>query len=74
MEGSYGQTHIPKRAKSKEPCEASSHQAVLDNEYLIQDIVVYALKLYYNQYTGQYIYYYVDDFGKEWVVFIEYEK
>ena len=70
VEGSYGQGHIPKRAESNEPCIASSHQAVLDNEYIIQDIVVHALKLLYNKYSGQYIYYYIDDSGKEWGVFI----
>ena len=70
VEGSFAQGHIPERAKSKNPCVASSHQAVLDNKYIIQDIVVHALKLYYNHGTGQYIYYYLDDAGREWAAFI----
>jgi hypothetical protein len=70
VEGSYGQAHITERAESKDPCIASSHQAILDTKYMIQDIVVYALKLLYNEDSGQYIYYYIDDSGKEWGVFI----
>lgn len=70
VEGSYGQGHIEERAKSKEPCIASSHQAILDDKYMIQEIVVHALKLLYNENTGQYIYYYVHS-GKEWGVFVE---
>jgi hypothetical protein len=71
VEGSYGQGHIPQRAKSKDECIASSHQAILDDKYMVQEIVVNALKLFYNQGTGQYIYYYLDDDGKEWAAFIK---
>jgi len=72
VEGSYGQGHIAEQAESDEnPCIRSSHQAILDDKYMTQDIVKYALKLFYNEGTGQYIYYYVDDAGKEWAVFIK---
>jgi hypothetical protein len=70
VEGSYGQAHIPQEAKSEDKCVASSHQATLDNKYMIQEIIERPLKLFYNADTGQYIYYYVDDAGKEWAVFI----
>jgi hypothetical protein len=70
VEGSYGQAHIPKRAKSDDECTASSHQAILDNKYMIQEIVTNALKLLYNKNSGQYIYYFIDESGKEWGVFI----
>jgi hypothetical protein len=70
VEGSYGQAHIPERAKSEDECTASSHQAVLDNKYMIQEIVTNAFKLLYNKYSGQYIYYFIDESGKEWGVFI----
>jgi hypothetical protein len=70
VEGSYGQAHIPQRAESKNQCVASSHQAILDDKYMIQEIVTNALKLLYNKYSGQYIYYFIDDSGKEWGVFI----
>lgn len=71
VEGSYGQGHIAERAESGEdPCIRSSHQAILDDKYMIQDIVMNALKLFRNEGTGQYIYYYVDNAGKEWAVFI----
>lgn len=71
VEGSYGQGHITERANSKEKCIASSHQAILDNKYMIQEIVKWASKLFYNKETGQYIYYLIDDAGKEWAIFIE---
>ncbi len=71
VEGSYGQGHITDRAKSSNPCVASSHQAILDDKYKIQEIVVHALKLLYDENSGQYVYYYVDNMGKEWAVFIE---
>jgi len=76
VEGSYGQRHITERAESDEnPCIRSNHQAILDDKYMIQEIVMNASKLLYNEGTGQYIYYYVDDTGKEWAVFIrEYAK
>jgi hypothetical protein len=70
VEGSYGQAHIPKRAKSDDECTASSHQAILDDKYMIQEIVTNALKLLYNKNSGQYVYYFIDDSGKEWAVFI----
>jgi hypothetical protein len=75
VEGSYGQAHIPERAQSTKECVASSHQAILDNKYMIQKIIEPALKLFYNANTGRYIYYYVDDAGEEWAVFIRnYQK
>jgi len=37
----------------------------------IQKIVMHAEKLFYNKNTGQYIYYYVNNAGKEWCIFIE---
>ncbi|MBU7048458.1 MAG: hypothetical protein HXS54_18655 [Theionarchaea archaeon] len=70
VEGSYGQAHIPQRAESDDECTASSHQAILDDKYMIQEIVTNALKLLYNKYSGRYIYYFIDDSGKEWGVFI----
>jgi hypothetical protein len=70
VEGSHGQAHIPQRAQSKTECVASSHQAILDDKHMIQEIIERALKLFYNADTGRYIYYYVDDAGEEWVVFI----
>jgi hypothetical protein len=39
-------------------------------KYMIQEIIERALKLFYNANTGRYIYYYVDDAGEEWAVFI----
>jgi hypothetical protein len=75
VEGSHGQAHIPERAQSTKECVASSHQAILDNKYMIQEIIERALKLFYNANTGRYIYYYVDDAGEEWAVFIRnYQK
>ncbi len=72
VEGSYGQGHIAERAESgKDPCIRSSHQAILDDKYMIQEIVMHPEKLFYNKNTGQYIYYYVANAGKEWAVFIE---
>ena len=72
VEGSYGQGHIAERAESDEdPCIRSSHQAILDDKYMIQETVMNASKLLYNEGTGQYIYYFVDDTGKEWAVFIK---
>ncbi|MBU7039066.1 MAG: hypothetical protein HXS52_14150 [Theionarchaea archaeon] len=71
VEGSYGQAHIPQRAQSTKECVASSHQAILDDKHMIQEIIERASKLFYNAKTGRYIYYYVDDAGKEWAVFIE---
>ncbi|MGC1120424.1 MAG: hypothetical protein WBA22_04960 [Candidatus Methanofastidiosia archaeon] len=71
VEGSYGQAHIPQRAKSKTKCVASSHQAILNDKHMIQEIIERASKLFYNANSGRYIYYYVDDAGKEWAVFIE---
>ncbi|MBU7023601.1 MAG: hypothetical protein HXS40_05485, partial [Theionarchaea archaeon] len=70
VEGSYGQAHIPERAKSEDECEASSHQAILDDKQMIQEIIERPLKLFHNAGMGQYIYYYIDDAGKEWAVFI----
>jgi hypothetical protein len=70
VEGSYGQAHISNEAKSEDKCVASSHQAILDDKHMIQEIIERALKLFYKAETGQYIYYYVDDAGKEWAVFI----
>lgn len=71
VEGSYGQGHIAERAQSKNKCIASSHQAILDDKYMIQKIIVHALNLLYNGNSGQYVYYYVDSLGKEWAVFVE---
>ncbi|MBU7046477.1 MAG: hypothetical protein HXS54_08575, partial [Theionarchaea archaeon] len=70
VEGSYGQAHIPQRAESTNPCIASSHQAILNDKYMIQEIVTNAVKLLYNEDAGQYVYYFIDDSGKEWGVFI----
>lgn len=70
VEGSYGQAHIPDRAKSNKKCVASSHQAILDDKHMIQEIIERASKLFYKASTGRYIYYYIDDTGKEWAVFI----
>jgi hypothetical protein len=75
VEGSYGQGHIEQRAQSDDKCIRSSHQAILNDKYMIRDIVVHALRLLYNEHTGQYVYYYIDGSGKEWGVFIrEYEN
>jgi hypothetical protein len=75
VEGSHGQAHIPDKARSTKECVASSHQAILDDKYMIQEIIERALKLFYNANTGRYIYYYVDDAGEEWAVFIRnYQK
>ncbi|KYK37679.1 MAG: hypothetical protein AYK18_18250 [Theionarchaea archaeon DG-70] len=72
VEGSYGQGHIAERAESgKDPCIRSSHQAILDDKYMTQKIVMHASKLLLNPNNGQYVYYFVDDAGKEWAVFIE---
>jgi hypothetical protein len=71
VEGSYGQAHIPDKAKSEDKCEASSHQAILDDKYMIQKIIERAPKLFYNESLERYIYYFVDSAGKEWAVFIE---
>jgi hypothetical protein len=71
VEGSYGQGHIEKRAQSHKECTASSHQAILDDKYMIQKIIVHAAQLLLNPHTGQYVYYYVDDLGMEWAVFVE---
>ncbi len=71
VEGSYGQGHIAERAQSKDKCIAGSHQAILDDKYMIQKIIVHALNLLYNGNNGQYVYYYVDSLGKEWAVFVE---
>ncbi len=71
VEGSYGQGHIPDRAESKDECIASSHQAILDDKYMIQKIVKNATKLFFNPNNGQYVYYFVDSAGKEWAVFVE---
>jgi hypothetical protein len=71
VEGSYGQAHIPDKAKSEDKCEASSHQAILDDKYMIQKIIERAPKLFYNARLERYIYYFVDSAGKEWAVFIE---
>ena len=70
VEGSYGQGHIAERAQSKDECIKSSHQAILDDKYMIQKIVMHAEKLFYNRGNGQYIYYYVVN-GKEWCIFVE---
>ena len=71
VEGSYGQAHIQDRAQSKTKCVASSHQAILDDKHMVREIIERALKLFYNAATGRYIYYYVDEAGGEWAVFIE---
>jgi hypothetical protein len=71
VEGSYGQGHIEQRAQSKKECIASSHQAILNDKYMIRDIVVHALRLFHNEYNGQYIFYYVDSAHKEWCVFVK---
>ncbi len=71
VEGSYGQGHITKRAQSdKDPCIRNSHDAILKNPFKIADIVWNAQRLFYNPTTGQYIYYLVDNEGKQWAVFI----
>ncbi len=69
VEGSYGQGHIIKQAK-KDGCTGSSHDAILKNPYLIGDIVNNALRLFYYSDLGQYLYYFMDAEGKEWVVII----
>lgn len=75
VEGSQGQAHITERAKSSNPCTASSHQAVLDDKSMITQIVVHALELLYHPDVNQYLYYYVDGMRKEWVVIVrEYES
>jgi hypothetical protein len=71
VEGSYGQGHIEQRAQSDDKCIRSSHQAILNDKYMIRDIVVHAVRLFYNEYNGQYIYYYVDSSHKEWCVFMK---
>jgi hypothetical protein len=70
VEGSYGQAHITERAQSKDECTASSHQAILDDKYMIQEIVTYASKLFYHKDVRQYLYYYTDNVGKEWIVIV----
>jgi hypothetical protein len=71
VEGSYGQGHIEERAEWNNKCIASSHQAILDDKYMIRNIIKWGSKLFYNQNSGQYIFYYVDEIGKEWCVFVE---
>ncbi|MBU7043242.1 MAG: hypothetical protein HXS47_06585 [Theionarchaea archaeon] len=69
VDGSYGQGHIVARAQSdQDPCIRSSHQAILDDKYMISKIIYNAKKIFYNPDTMQYIYYYIEN-GKEWVVF-----
>ena len=75
VEGSYGQGHITERAESgKDPCIRSSHQAILDDKYMIQDIIMHAHELLYNPSSGQYVFYFKQFLGDklvEWAVFVE---
>lgn len=71
VDGSYGQGHIQKKAQSsEEPCTRSSHQAIIDDKYMIGDIVRNAEKLLYHPGANQYLYYY-KSFLNEWAVIIE---
>jgi len=54
-----------------EKCINGSHQAILDDKYMIRKIVKNATKLLLDPNNGQYVYYFVDDLGKEWTVFVE---
>jgi hypothetical protein len=70
VEGSYGQGHIIKKSQNKEPCIKSSHQAVLDNPYKINEVVKKAQKLLYQPTSGKYGFVFKPFLRKEWVVII----
>ncbi|MGC1121959.1 MAG: hypothetical protein WBA22_12790, partial [Candidatus Methanofastidiosia archaeon] len=72
VEGSYGQGHIIQRSQDEDqdPCIRTSHQAVLDNPYKINEVVKKAQKLLYQPTSGKYAFIFKPFLRKEWVVII----
>jgi hypothetical protein len=71
IDGSFGQGHIEARAQSEQdPCIRSSHQAILNDKYMISRIANSPNKIFYHLEANEYLFYFIDEMKKEWAVFI----